>query len=156
MASIEDDVVGAADAVAPALVTSGYRADFAPASVWELERFFVEHTAGGAPTPGGLLAADTGKRVFAVGCYLGETLRRNLGGRWFGDEDDPNTEVTVTLILPDGTEALPVQQVMQRIVRGDADNVAWYAIALGLEPGPPPSGMGLPFGKRRRFGRRRG
>ena len=153
MGSLEEDVVTAADAVAPALRASGYGADFAAASVWELERFLADNVADGEPVDEGLLAVDTGKRVFAIGCYLGETLRRNLGGRWFGDEDDPNAEVTVTLVLPDGSEARPVQQVMQRIVRGEADNVAWFAIAMGLEPGPAPDGSRIP-GRRRWFRRR--
>ena len=151
MGRIEDDVVVAADAVAPALRASGYAADFSAASVWELERFLADNVRRGDPVPGGLLATDTGKRVFAVGCYLGETLRRNLGGTWHGTDADPNAEVTVELHLPDGSVVRPVQQVMARIVRGKVANVAWFAIALGLEPGPPkPGSRGGRLGRWRR------
>lgn len=146
-----DDLRIAADSVAHALQTSGYRADFTAASLWDLERFFSEHVAAGEPKPGGLLAVDTGKRVFALGSYLGEVIRRDLAGEWVVDESDEHPEMNVAIRFPDGTCTWPVQQVMRRIVNGRRADLIEYAAALGVELGPPPQGA-----KRRGWRRRRG
>ncbi|MCX7619439.1 MAG: hypothetical protein N2037_01170 [Acidimicrobiales bacterium] len=133
-----DELRLAADFVAHALRVSGYRADWSPASLWDLERFFCEHVAEGAPRPGGLLAVDTGKRVFALGSYLGEVVRRDLAGEWIVDELDDHPEVSAAIQFPDGTRTWPVQQVMRRIVNGRRDGIVQYAVALGVEVGPLP------------------
>ena len=84
VASPLDDVVTAADWIARALESSGYRADFTPQSRWDIERFMTEHSAHGTAVAGGPLAVDPGSRLFALGAYLGETVRRGLGGTWGG------------------------------------------------------------------------
>ncbi len=145
----------AADSVAHALRASGYRADFTAASLWDLERFFAENTAGGRPRPGGLLALDTGKRVFALGSYLGEVVRRDLAGEWVVDERGDHPEMNAAIQFPDGTRTWPVQQVMRRIVNGRRDDLVAYAVALGVELGPPPAGTTRRGWRGRGRGRRR-
>jgi hypothetical protein len=54
------DVAAAAEWMAKALNSSGYRADFSITSLKELDRFFDEHSSDGKPKPGGLLSEATG------------------------------------------------------------------------------------------------
>ena len=147
--TIIDDVADAAEWIATAMTYSGYRADFTAASLWEVERFFDEHTSDGQALPGGLLSEDLGARLFALGSYVGEVLRRQLGGDWRGDDTDPQAEINVALDLADGTTVWPTQRAGKRYANGNEDNIAAYGYVLGLDVGqrpPPPT-------KRRRFRR---
>ena len=76
---------GAADGGARrhGLQSDGYEADFTPASLWEIDRFFDEQTRKGGPRAGGLLAKDTGLRLLDRR-YVGEVIRREVGGEWEG------------------------------------------------------------------------
>jgi hypothetical protein len=138
MPSVVDDAQAMADWIAGALASSGYRADFSPASLWELDRFFDEHSSGGEPRPGGLLAEQTGQRLFALGGYTGEVIRRAVGGEWAGNDADPDAEISIELQLADGSVVWPVQRVMKRLTNGAEDALAPYGAALGLEVGPAP------------------
>ena len=130
---IIDDVQAAVDWIAPALTSSGYRADLSPSSLWDLERFFGEQAQNGRARPGGLLSEGLGSRLFGLGAYLGEVIRRDLGGTWHGDDSDPQAEINVAVDLADGKRIWPVQRVMKRFRNGPEDNVAHYAILLGVD-----------------------
>ena len=80
MPSILEDVDSAAAWIASALNASGYAADFSAQSLWEIDRFLDDHTAAGKARRGSLLATDTGSRLFALGSYVGEVVRRSVGG----------------------------------------------------------------------------
>ncbi len=125
-----DEAMQAADSVARALSSSGYRADFSVASLRELDRFFDEHTEGGKPKAGGLLEDRRGQRLFAIGAYCGEVIRRQVGGTWTTDEDDPNAEINIVLVLPDGSVLWPVQRVMKRFTHGSEEGLYAYSLAL--------------------------
>src|SRR6478735_4165688 len=92
MATIKEDIAAASDWMARALQSSGYRADFTPESLWEIDRFFDEHSADGSPKAGGLLSESLGSRLFAIGSYIGEVFLRHAGGEWHGDDKDPQVE----------------------------------------------------------------
>ena len=135
MGTIVEDVGKAAEWIAMALSSSGYRADFTPKSLWEIDRFLDEHSQHGDPVPGGLLSESLGSRVFALGSYVGEVIRRHMGGQWSGDDTDPEAEIGVELRLPDGTICWPIQRVMKRFKNGAEDGIAVYGHALGLPVG---------------------
>lgn len=132
MSKIVKDVENGALWVAKALKSSGYLADFSAESLQEIDRFFDEHSQGGKPKPGGLLAEDIGARIFALGAYVGEVIRQVLGGEWVGDDDDPRAEINVELKLANGTRLWPVQRVMKRFKNGAADGIGVYATAVGV------------------------
>jgi hypothetical protein len=138
VASLREDLDGAASWIAEALRSSGYLADFSPVSLWSIDRFFDEHSKRGKPRRGGLLSNDLGSRVFALGAYTGEVIRRQLGGEWRCDEDDPRGEINVELALPDGGTIWPIQRVMKRLSNGAEDGIAAYGAALGLDVGRQP------------------
>jgi len=58
--------------------SSGYCADFSIDSLRDIDRFFDEHSRKGEVVPGGLLAERFGSRIFAIGSYVGETIRLEM------------------------------------------------------------------------------
>lgn len=115
--------------IAKALSSSGYRADFSIESLKEVDRFFDEQAPNGQPKPGGLLSVDVGARLFALGGYVGEVIRRASGGNWKGDDNDPQAEISIALQLKGGAIIWPVQRVMKRFKNGKEDGVYVYGIA---------------------------
>jgi hypothetical protein len=149
MASLTENIDASAAWIAQTLQSSGYHADFSAPSLWSIDQFFDENSDRGQPRRGGLLATDLGSRLFALGAYVGEVIRRNAGGAWHANDQDPQGEINVELVLADGTKIWPVQRVMKRYKYGREDSVAAYGAALGLDVGQPPQ----PPKKRRLFGR---
>jgi hypothetical protein len=141
---IVDDVVASAEWMARALKSSGYRADFTPQSLWDIDRFFGEQTEGDRARPDGLLAESPGQRLFGLGCYVGEVVRQSLGGEWEGDDADESAEVNVALRLDHGPVIWPVQRIMKRFLNGPEDGVAVYgrsSARSAYRPPPRPSLM---------------
>jgi hypothetical protein len=85
---IVKDAVEAADWMAKALSSSGYKADFTLDSLKEVDRFVDDQAPGGNPKSGGLLSDHLGARVFALGAYVGEVIRRQGEGQWRGDDNE--------------------------------------------------------------------
>jgi hypothetical protein len=122
--------------ISKALSSSGYRADFTVASAREIDRFFDEQlTTPGSPKAGGLLAEQLGPRIFALGAYVGELIRRNSDGWVWVDADDPEDEINVSLRR--GAEVVwPVQRAMKRYGEGSESAIAAYVTVLtGRETG---------------------
>ncbi|MFG3029109.1 hypothetical protein ACGFZJ_11340 [Streptomyces sp. NPDC048253] len=147
MASLLDDIHTSAQWIARALNSSGYKADFTPGSLRDVERFMDERSDHGIAVAGGLLATGLGPSLFALGTYVGETVRQTLGGAWAADGDDSTAEMVIALHLPDGSIIWPVQRVIKRFRNGPEDSIALYGAALGL------TGTST---NRRRWFRRRG
>jgi hypothetical protein len=139
MGNLKQDIGEAAEQIARALRSSNYRTNFSPESLWEVDLFFDDHSEHGAPKPKGLLAEKLGQRLFALGGYVGETIRRNLGGDWQADDADPQGEINISLKLADGTLIWPVQRVMKRLKNGPEEGIAVYGSALGLAVGARPA-----------------
>jgi len=131
--SIEHDVAVSAAWISTALTSSGYRADFSLRSLHEIDRFFDEQTRKGKAVKRGLLSEGFGQRIFGIGSYVGEVIRRHAGGTWMGDDDDPSAEINVTLVLDDGSVIWPVQRVIKRFKNGREDGIAAYGAALVVE-----------------------
>lgn len=138
MSDLLEDVHAAAEWIAEALKYSGYNADFSPASLWEVDRFFDEHSRNGDAVRGGLLSQDLGKRIFALGAYVGEVIRRDKGGEWHGDDNESMAEVNIELHVADGSIGWPVQRVMKRFKNGEEESIGVYGAGFGLDVGPRP------------------
>jgi hypothetical protein len=135
---VADEARKMAELVAVALRSDGYEADFSPASLWELDRFFDEQSRKGKPRRYGPLAKETSLRLFSLGAYAGEVIRRELGGEWESAHDDPQPELNLALRLPDGTVIWPVQQAVRRLASGADEALVAYAKTLGVEAEPKP------------------
>jgi hypothetical protein len=135
---VVDNALRMAELVAAALTKDGYDADFTPASLWEIDRFFDEQTRKGEPRRWGLLARDTSLRLFSIGAYVGEVVRRDVGGEWEGDDADEQPELNLALRLVDDGLVWPVQRAIKRMRNGAEDGIVAYAVALGVDVGPKP------------------
>jgi hypothetical protein len=63
----------------------------------------------------------------SMGAYVGEVMRRNLGGAWvypsaIGD--------TPGIRLPDGSQAFPISKAFKRLKNGREDDIVFYFRAL--------------------------
>ncbi len=126
---IVQDAVALADQISRALSQSGYNADFSLESLKEVDRFFDEHVTSGKAKAGGLLSQQLGARLFALGSYVGEVIRRHKGGQWQGDDNDPQGEMNIAIRLRSGTILWPVQRVMKRFKNGAEDSIWVYGVA---------------------------
>jgi hypothetical protein len=130
--AIVKDAMDAADWLATALSNWGYKTDFTLDSLKEVDRFFDEQAPGGNPKPGGLLSRDMGARVFALGAYVGEVIRRQGEGHWHGNDGDVHPEISLAVQLKSG-KIWPTQRVMKRFKNGPEDGVYIYGLALRRE-----------------------
>ena len=127
-AGIMEDVASSANSVAKSLQALGYKTDFSFESIKELERFMIDNVndEGGAK-PKSELGKDTGGRLFMLGSYLGEVIRREINGSWRGSDDDPEVILNVEVIGPNGAVIWPIQRIMKRFQNGSEDDVWAYA-----------------------------
>jgi hypothetical protein len=130
---IIDDAIASAKWIANALSQSGYKADFSLQSLKEIDRFFDEQTTDGQPNPGGLLSEQLGARLFAIGAYVGEVIRRQREGSWEVDERDPQAEINIAIRLKTGAVFWPVKRVMKRFGDGAEDSIWVYGMRLVQE-----------------------
>lgn len=89
-----------------------------------------DNVRDGSPVPGGLLSEQLGARLFALGAYVGEVIRRAGGGEWSGDDSDPEAEINVKVRFPKGGEIWPVQRIMKRYQNGQEDSIYVYGKAI--------------------------
>jgi hypothetical protein len=142
------DAKEAAEWIATALSSSGYKADFTLESFKEIDRFVDDQTQNGRPRRGGLLAENFGARVFALGAYVGEVIRRLGEGQWHGDDSDPDAEINIEVRLKSAGIIWPMQRVIKRIKNGREDGIYAYGyIILKDERRPPNSETSPPDGR---------
>ena len=127
------DARDSAEWIAKALYISGYKADFTVDSLKEIDRFFDDNAPNGRPKPDGLLSSDLGARLFALGSYVGEVIRRSSDGEWIGNDNDSEAEINIALHLNNGTILRPVQRIMKRLLNGNENGVYVYGV-VALSP----------------------
>ncbi len=71
-------------------------------------------------------------KLFALGAYVGETVRGQLGGEWHADDGDPEGEINASLKLASGGVIFPVRRIMKRYSLGREEGIAVYGIGLGI------------------------
>lgn len=125
--TLKEDIVIATEWVVKALQSSGYKADYSLESMKEIDRFFTEQH-----TPDGILTKHRGKILFALGCYIGETAIRTYGGTWMTNEEDPQGEMNIQVMLDIGCIIFPVQRAMKRYQFGEEESIYAYLYVLGV------------------------
>jgi hypothetical protein len=119
----------AAEWAAKWLSSNGYKGDFTIESLKDIDRFFDEQAPGGKPKPRGLLSHHFGMQMFALGAYVGETIRRQRDGEWRGNDNDPEAEITLAVRLKSGVIFWPTQRVLKRI-NGPEDAIYPYGVLI--------------------------
>jgi hypothetical protein len=142
------DAKEAAEWIATALSSSGYKADFTLQSLKEIDRFVDDQTQNGRPRPGGLLAEDFGARVFALGAYVGEVIRRLGEGQWYGNDSDREAEINIQVRLKSAGIIWPMQRVMKRITNGREDGIYAYGYIILKDERRLPNAENSPAGGR--------
>ena len=123
--TLEEDIHTACEWVVMALNSSGYKADYTLESMKEIDRFIDEQSG-----ENGIISLNRGKIIFALGCYVGETVIRLYGGKWHTDDNDPQGEVNASVETGSGVFICPMQRVMKRLMNGSEDGIYVYVYAL--------------------------
>lgn len=64
--------------------------------------------------------AEQRRMILALGSYLGEVIRRRLGGTWRDDPMAPGKPLFLELVLPDSQRVRPLERAYKRLVSGSA------------------------------------
>lgn len=85
----------------------------------------------------GLSAEDAAEALFVLGCYLGEVMRRELGGEWRPTGRSALRRMSpwpMVLVLSSGTTWDPIGKVYKRFELGDSEYLPAYfhAAASGV------------------------
>lgn len=91
----------------------------------------------------GATSVQMPETLFMFGCYFGEVLVRNLGGRWFTPAQNAATLAVLAVELDAGLQANPIGKVFKLLENGPEDSTAWLYRVLAEEkskrassPGP--------------------
>jgi len=128
--AIVRDAIDAAEWMAKRLSDTGYKGDFTLESLKDVDRFFDEQAPHGKPKAGGHLSHHFGMQIFALGAYVGETIRRKGEGQWVGNDRAEHPEITLAVRLKSGVEFWPTQRVMKRFENGSEDGIYGYAFVI--------------------------
>jgi hypothetical protein len=101
-------------------------------SLGEIDRFIDDNVKNGKPIGTGNLESDFGIKLFSLGAYVGETIRRKYGGKWnlAHAKIDPDSFPDATVELKGGAVIFPFHKTAKRIYNGDADSLFFYGSAL--------------------------
>ncbi len=124
--ALKKDIVTAKEWIKAALESSGYRADFSIESLKDIDRFFDEQNKDE-----GILSQNTGRILFALGVYVGETIIANYGGQW--DLSNCNSETSIKVKLNEKTELFPVVRVMSRYDFGNVSSIYAYGCCVNKD-----------------------
>jgi hypothetical protein len=122
-AALASDMQRKAEAIVAAAAANRDELDFSLASLVALDamldRLFGRRWPAGRN--GRLDAARFGPMIEPIGAYVGETLRRSVGGTW-----GTNDEYGPGLLLPSGTWTFPLAKAEKRFHNGHEDSLALY------------------------------
>ena len=116
---LQTEMFAAKEWIVASLNASGYEVDYSLESLIEIDRFFDEQNR-----PKGILSQHTGRIIFALGVYLGETVIANFGGNWV--LDNCKSEIEIKLRVNNGKEIFPGIKVMERYQYGKANSLYAY------------------------------
>jgi hypothetical protein len=81
----------------------------------------------------GYASEDVPEALFVLGCYLGEVMRRSLGGLWIATSRSPLQDVSpwpMVVVLPGGSAWDAIGKAYKRLELGDSEYIpAFFAAA---------------------------
>jgi hypothetical protein len=126
-AALASDMERKAEAIVAAAAASREELDFSLESLVALDamldRLFGRRWPVGRN--GRLDASRFGPMIEPIGAYVGETLRRSVGGTWGSNE-----AFGPGLLLPSGTWTFPLAKAEKRFHNGHEDSLAFYGSVL--------------------------
>lgn len=115
----------ACEMIVSILDSSGYKMDYSIESMKEIDRFFDE--------PSGENGKYISQILVSLASYVGETVIRLYGGKWNIDDSDPNSYVSATVTLDNGTVVVPMQIVLNRFQNGSGNSIYDQVCALSQD-----------------------
>ncbi len=130
-----EDIKTNSEYIIKAFNSLNLKLDYSLESLKLVDQFFDEQIENGLPKEGSVLTlggSSFGPKVFAIGCYLGETLVKNIpGAKWnLKGFTSPQTEVEAQIILPDTIIVWPIVKTIKRMQNGEEDGLYIYGQVL--------------------------
>ncbi|MGE3808064.1 MAG: hypothetical protein AB7K24_25670 [Gemmataceae bacterium] len=125
----ENGPVFAADIVASTARITGDTLDYSVASLAVVDRIIENFRKDGQTIDS---MAET---LFCFGCYVGEVLVRNAGGRWLATPEEhlPVLGMRITVELPNSL-CNPIAKVFKRMHNGMEDHLPYFYVAFTQKP----------------------
>ena len=120
----------AAEMIAPAAEISGATLDYSVASLQAVDEI-VEGMRQASCT-----VDQVGETLFGFGCYVGEVLVRQAGGKWrTASETAMGTFAGFPMVVELGEERFcnPIGKVFKRLEHGEEDNLPYFYRVLTAE-----------------------
>ena len=106
------------------LEIDGVDLDYSVASLEWVDGFLQQHHDEG------LTIANIAETVFVAGCYVGEVMCRQAGGRWVDRDADPHGAgllgMPILVALPHDSTANPVGKAFKRFEGDSTDNLMYF------------------------------
>ncbi|MCM1022918.1 MAG: hypothetical protein NC395_02520 [Prevotella sp.] len=135
--ALDETIHAACELIVEILKSSDYKLDYTLESMKEVDRFIDDESG-----EDGIILSLGGRIMFALGCYVGETVIRLYGGKWHTDDNDPKGDANASVTLDNGMVIFPGINVVKRCVNGSEDSIYAYVRALSLDKTkrtvPPP------------------
>jgi hypothetical protein len=80
----------------------------------------------------GQTSEDVAEALFVIGCYIGEVIRRSLGGRWVATSRSPLADLSpwpMVVVLPGGSAWDAIGKAYKRLELGDSEYVPAFFVA---------------------------
>ncbi|HVU56974.1 MAG TPA: hypothetical protein VHD83_18055 [Puia sp.] len=131
MGTLKEDIKTSSNWLVKAFGADRMKLDYSVESFKEIDRFFDLHAENGQPREGGRLSQNRGFVLFAIGSYVGETIIKNVPGAvWKTNDEDPEGEVNIEVVLPDGTSMWPAQRAVKRFMHGGEEGIYAYGMVV--------------------------
>lgn len=129
------DIKSNGEYIVKAFESLNLKLDFSLESLKFVDQFFDEQIEDGLPKERSVLTlggSSFGPKVFAIGCYVGEVLVKNIpGAEWnLKGFTSPQTEVEAQVILLDTSVVWPIMKTIKRIQNGAEDSLYVYGQVL--------------------------
>ncbi|MEO7215011.1 hypothetical protein [Mucilaginibacter sp.] len=131
MGTLKEDIVSQSKWIVKAFAADNLKLDYSINSFIAIDQFIGKHSINGRARLGGRLRSNLGSVLFSIGSYIGETIIKNVpGASWITDDKAPDGEITVSVLMPDGTLIFPVQRIIKRFKNGIEDSIYVYGYSV--------------------------
>ncbi|WP_433372730.1 DUF6278 family protein [Actinoplanes sp. CA-142083] len=112
----------AADIVGSAAQVSGVELDYTPESLALVDGIFDEFRADG------VTSEQLAETLFGFGCYVGEVLTRNAGGRWRATTEQEQALAGWPMMVELGEQRWcnPIAKAFKRLDNGPEDSLRYF------------------------------
>jgi len=134
MGTLAEDIETASDWLVKAFREDHIHLDFSIKSLIEIDKFFNLHAVNGQAVKGGRLSKNLGSVLFAIASYVGDSLIKAVpGSKWITDDNDPEGEINISVLFPNGSIVWPMQRIMKRFKIGSEESAYVYVYQLTKE-----------------------